>query len=104
MSEVLPIRPIRPIRPTPYRSGMATAFGIVLIAGLVVAINDVVHTGGGTGAVLGLWSLVSLPFAMVLGIVLGAGNATWGAGWVRAPFRRLREDPELDRKVAAGLI
>jgi arylsulfatase A-like enzyme len=36
--------------------------------------------------------------------VLGAGNATWGAGWVRGLFRRLRQDGELDRRVAAILI
>ncbi|MBV8757704.1 MAG: sulfatase-like hydrolase/transferase [Deltaproteobacteria bacterium] len=88
----------------PYRSGFATGAGVVLIAGLVLAIADVVHTGGAVLPVLGLWSLVALPMAIGAGLVLGAGNATWGVGWVRGLFRRLRAEPELDKAVAAVLI
>jgi len=93
--------------PPPYRSGMATGLGIVLLAGAVLAGADIVHTGGGTGPVpplLALWAVLSLPLAIAVGLVLGAGSATWGDGWVRAGFRRLRADAELDRSLAALLI
>jgi choline-sulfatase len=89
---------------TPYRSGIASGLGVVLLAGLVLAIVDVVHTGGAPLQVLALWSLLTLPPALGVGLVLGAGNATWGRGWVRGLFARLRDDAELDRTVAAILI
>src|SRR6478609_8847592 len=90
--------------PTPYRSGLATGVGVVLLAGLVLAIVDVVHTGGAPLQVLGLWSLLTLPAAIGVGLVLAGGNATWGGGWVRGFFRRLRTDAELDRSVTAIVI
>lgn len=90
--------------PPPYRSGLATGAGVVLIAGLILAIADVLHTGGAALAVLGLWSLLTLPVAIGAGLVLAAGNATWGAGWLRGLFRRLREDAALDRTIASVLI
>jgi choline-sulfatase len=89
---------------SPYRSGLATGVGIVLLAGLVLAIADVVHTGGAPLQVLGLWSLLTLPIAIGAGLVLAAGNATWGNGWVRGLFKKLREDDALDRTVSAILI
>src|SRR5258706_13016045 len=90
--------------PPPYRSGMATGVGLVLAAGAILAIADVVHAGGGGLALLGLWSLLAVPVAIGTGLVLAAGNATWGAGWIRALFRKLRDDADLDRAVAASLI
>ena len=95
------------LSPPPYRSGMATGLGVVLLAGAVLGVVDLVHTGGGAGPVpplLALWSVIALPPAIAAGVVLGAGNATWGAGWVRGGFQRLRDDPALDRAVAAALI
>lgn len=92
----------RPNRP--YASGMATGVGLVLAAGLVVAIADVVHTGSLVPALLGLWAIVVLPMAIGLGAVLAAGNATWGVGWVRALLRKLREDRDLDIAVSATVI
>jgi len=86
---------------------MATGLGVVLLAGLVLAAADIAHTGGGLGPVpplAGLWSLIALPIAIGVGLVLGAGNATWGAGWVRGVFRKLRDDTEFDRAVSAVLI
>jgi arylsulfatase A-like enzyme len=96
-----------PVTPPPYRSGMATGLGVVLLAGAALGIADVVHTGGGPGPVpplLALWALIALPIAIAVGLVLGAGNASWGAGWVRGGFRRLRDDPALDRAIAGALI
>ncbi len=92
---------------SPYRSGFATGVGIVLVAGLLLALVDVMHTGGGAGfapALLGLWALIVLPIAVCTGLVLGAGNATWGTGWIRRGARKLCDDPELDRAVSAVLI
>jgi choline-sulfatase len=95
------------VTPPPYRSGMATALGVVLLAGLVLAAADVAHTGGGLGPVaplLALWSLIAIPVALAVGVVLGAGNATWGDRWVRRLFGRLRDDDDLDRAVSAILV
>jgi arylsulfatase A-like enzyme len=84
---------------------MATAAGVVLLAVLVLAVFDVAHTGSaGALPLLALWSLIALPFALGLGLVLGAGNATWGAGWIRRMFRTLRERSELDRAVASVIV
>lgn len=93
--------------PHPYRSGLATGLGVGLLAGLILAIVDLIHTGGGVGfvpALFGLWSLLALPFALFVGVVLGAGNAQWGPGWIRRGFARLSEDPELDRSVYSMLF
>src|SRR5688572_13633989 len=89
---------------SPYRSGMATGVGVVLLAGLIVAVADVVHAGGGALAVLGLWALVVVPVAIATGVVLAAGNATWGDGWIRGGVRALRGDPDRDRRAAAILL
>ncbi|HEY1811518.1 MAG TPA: sulfatase-like hydrolase/transferase [Kofleriaceae bacterium] len=88
----------------PYRSGLATGAGVVLAAAAIVAIADIVHAHGGVLALLGLYALIALPIAIGTGLVLGAGSATWGDGWVRALFRRLRDDAELDRAVSAILV
>ena len=90
--------------PPPYRSGLAAGLGVVLLAGAVMAVADVVHAGGAPLPILGLWSLLALPFAAATAIVLAAGNATWGHGWVRGAFGRFRADPALDRAVSAILI
>ena len=86
----------------PYRSGMITGLGVVLAAGLLLGLVDVIHTGGGVGfapALLGLWALITVPYAVFIGLVLGAGNAQWGTGWILRFFRRLVDDNELDRSV-----
>ena len=95
---------------TPYRpasawgSGLAAGLGLVLSAGLVVAIADLIHAKGGGLALLGVWAVVALPTALVVGAVLGGGNAQWGNGWVRGLFRKLRDDATLDKAVAGALI
>jgi choline-sulfatase len=83
---------------------MATGLGVVLAAALVLAFVDVGHAGGGLLPLLGLWALYGLPVAIGVGLVLGAGNAQWGDGWLRGFFRTLRAQPELDKSVAAILI
>jgi arylsulfatase A-like enzyme len=83
---------------------MASALGVVLLAALVLALVDVAHTGGAALAVCGLWALLFVPLAIATGVVLGAGNATWGQGWIRGGFRRLRDDADLDQKITAIVI
>ncbi|HEX4454406.1 MAG TPA: sulfatase-like hydrolase/transferase [Kofleriaceae bacterium] len=90
--------------PPPYRSGFATGVGVVLTAALIVALVDIAHARGGALALLGLYALIALPLAAGSGLVLGAGNATWGAGWVRGVFDKLRGDRELDRAVSGVLV
>ena len=90
-----------------YRTGLVAALGTVLGAGAVLALVDGVHAGGGALALLalgGLWALLAVPLALVAGIVLGAGNATWGEGFLGRFFRRLRDDRAFDRDCAAALL
>src|SRR5260221_3563853 len=87
---------------TPYRSGMASGIGVVLLAALVLAMVDVAHTGGGTLGVLAVWAVIALPFALGLGAVLAAGKSMWGVGWGRGLFRNLRDNDELDRQGPAS--
>lgn len=88
----------------PYVHGLAAACGVVLASALGLAIVDIVHAGGGALALLAFWSMYALPLALGVGVVLGAGNATWGIGFVRRGFGRLRADADLDRKVVAALV
>src|SRR6476660_1393617 len=90
--------------PPPYRSGLATGAGVVLLAGLVLATADIVHTGGAPHQVLALWCLLTLPVAIGAGLVVAAGNATWGSGWIRGLFRKFRDDEDLDKTVSAVLV
>ncbi|HEY1556131.1 MAG TPA: sulfatase-like hydrolase/transferase [Kofleriaceae bacterium] len=86
---------------------MISGVGVILLAGLAIGLVDLAHAAGGLAAapaLLGLWAIVALPLAIGAGLVLGAGNATWGTGWVRGMFRKLREEDELDRSVAAILV
>ncbi len=88
----------------PYAMGLATGLGVVLTAALVLALVDVMHAGGGLVALAALWSMIALPVGLFAGLVLGAGNAQWGVGWIRRGFARLRSEPALDRRAAAILL
>ncbi|CAN5677966.1 hypothetical protein BH11MYX1_BH11MYX1_50480 [soil metagenome] len=90
--------------PPPYRSGLATGIGLFLVAGALLAVADRLHAHGGGVALFGLWALLALPMAIGTGLVLAAGNATWGVGWVRGLFVRLRADRDLDVAVSAILV
>ena len=90
--------------PPPYRSGLATGLGLFLVSGALLAVADRIHAHGGGLALFGLWALLALPMALGTGLVLAAGNATWGVGWVRRWFARLRADRDLDVAVSAILV
>lgn len=90
--------------PRPYRSGLAAGVGAVLSAGVILAVIDCIHARGGGLALVGLWALLALPLGVGVGLVVGAGNATWGPAWIRRGYRRLCSDSELDRAVAAALL
>jgi choline-sulfatase len=87
-----------------FGAGIAAGLGLVLGSALVVAVADLIHAGGGGLALFGVWALIALPLALFVGVTLGAGNLTWGRGWVRGMFRKLRDDAELDKLVAGVLI
>ena len=99
-----PATKITPEAGRPWIAGLASGIGVVLLAGLLLAIVDVIHAGGAPIAVAGFWALLAVPLALGSGIVLAGGNAQWGAGWLRRLFRRLREDDKLDRAVAGAAI
>ena len=91
--------------PPPYRSGMATGVGVVLARRARARASPTSCTPAARALpVLGLWSLLTLPVAIGTGLVLGAGNATWGTGWVRGCSGGCARIAELDRAVAAVLI
>lgn len=90
--------------PPPYRTGLASGVGLALVAGLIVAIADAVHTGSFAPSLFALWAVIVLPIAIGLGIVLAAGNATWGVGFVGALLRKLRDDKPLDIAVSAAIV
>ena len=83
---------------------MATGVGVTLISALLLAVVDVVHSGGAALAVLATWAVVALPIAIGLGAVLAAGNAMWGPRWIAGFFKKLSTDRELDHKIAAIMI
>jgi arylsulfatase A-like enzyme len=99
----------------PYRSSFAAAVGTALGAGALTALVDTLLTlraasgqaGGGGGYLLvavALYLGVALVLGLGEGLVAGAVRATHGPGGVAALWRRLVDDPEHDRRVAAGLL
>src|SRR5688500_9320352 len=92
--------------PRPVRDGLLAGAGCALVAGLVLAIVDVMLAARGPGgmgvapAVLGLWALPVLLFAGFAAAV-GAG---FGSAFGARPWARLRERPSLDREIAAAVV
>ncbi|MBA3396477.1 MAG: sulfatase-like hydrolase/transferase [Deltaproteobacteria bacterium] len=88
-----------------YRSGLAISFGAILPAAMIVAIIDGLLTGSNEAIIplLGLWSIVAVPAALLVGLAIGATRATWAGAAPSKLLRRLREDLEFDRAVFAGL-
>src|SRR5215208_206643 len=96
--------------PRPYRDGILAGIGTCLLAGLVVAIIDILYTlsGGGSAAaipaILALWAVPSLPLGVATGLVAAAVKATWGDGAVGAGLARLRRDRALDIEAAGAVL
>src|SRR5262245_35723796 len=92
--------------PRPVRDGLVAGAGCALVAGLVLAIVDVLLAARGPAGlgvaptVLGLWALPVLGFAAFAAAV-GAG---FGSAFGARPWARLRERPSLDRDVAAAVL
>ena len=67
--------------PHPIAPGMATGLGVVLARRAGRSRSSTSPTPAAASAsppLLALWSLLALPIALGVGLVLGAGNATWG--------------------------
>ena len=92
------------VRLRPYQTGLAAGVGTVLSAGAILAAVDIAHAHGGGLALAGLWAVLALPIALAAGLILGAGNATWGQSWIRRGLHRLSDDAELDRTIAAAML
>lgn len=89
-----------------YRRGMAAGLGAGLGAALVLGLLDIVLSGGfgAAGPLLGLWLAFGLLVGAPLGLVLGAGNATFGPAFVRRGVRRLADERARDIQTSAALV
>jgi arylsulfatase A-like enzyme len=100
----------------PYRKGLAAMLGAALVAGLVASSIDVVISLGrgpaereasiaGLSLIVGaLYAWPALLIGIVAGVCAGAFGAAFGPRALGRMFARLREDAELDRRVAAGIL
>ena len=92
--------------PRPVRDGLLAGAGCALIAGLILALVDVILAARGPAGlsvaptVLGLWAGPTLAFAAFAAAV-GAG---FGSAFGARSWARLRERPSLDRAVAASIL
>jgi arylsulfatase A-like enzyme len=89
-----------------YRRGLAAGVGAGLAAALMLAVIDIVRSGGwaAAGQLLGLWLAFGLLFGAPFGLFLGAGNATFGSGFVRRGFARLAAARDTDLAVSGALV
>lgn len=89
-----------------YRRGLAAGVSAGLGAALLFGLVDLVLSGGfvAIGPLLALWLGYGLVIGVALGIFLGAGNATWGYGFVRRAAARLTSSRETDVQVSGGLL
>ncbi|MBP9088041.1 MAG: sulfatase-like hydrolase/transferase [Kofleriaceae bacterium] len=94
----------------PYKDGLRTGLGVALGASTLLAFFDIVRSmmsgasAGGALPLLGMWSMLGLFVGLGLAVVLGAGNATWGTGFVRRGLAALRDNTDADRNATAVLL
>lgn len=99
----------------PYRASIVACLSAALASGAVMTVVDLVlaaQRGGGLhgrGAELawllaGLYALPCLLAGAAAGVVVGAWRATFGEGSIRAGYRRLCSEPELDRQACGALL
>ena len=95
---------------TPYKDGLRTGLAVALGASTLLALFDIVRsvTSGAGAAValplLGMWSMLGLFVGLGLAVVLGAGNATWGTGFMRRGLAALRDNTDTDRSATAVVL
>lgn len=89
-----------------YRRGLAAGVGAGLGAALLFGLVDLVLSGGfvAVGPLLGLWLGYGLAIGLPLGVFLGAGNATWGYGFVRRGAAQLAASRETDLRTTGALL
>lgn len=94
------------VPPPRLRDGLLAGAGCALVAGLLLALVDVLlaargPAGGGVAVtVLGLWSVPTLGLAAVAAAVGAGFTSAFGA----RPWARLRERPGLDAGIAGALL
>lgn len=88
-----------------YRRGLIAGLAAALLAALVLAVIDVALVGGSAPAALvGLWLGLGLVLGLGWGLIVGAGHATWGPGFLRRGLGALAEDRERDRSLTGAIL
>jgi arylsulfatase A-like enzyme/MFS family permease len=100
----------------PYRTAFTVALGSAILAGLLVGAGDVVLTLltaqqvtgrealGFAGVTVALYAGAALILGAIEGLVAGAVTATHRVGVLGRVWRRLVNDVDFDRSVAAALL
>ncbi|HUH01802.1 MAG TPA: sulfatase-like hydrolase/transferase [Kofleriaceae bacterium] len=96
-----------------YRDSLAAWVTASLVAGLAIAVLDLVVALGRADGVsagslgvlaLGLYALPSLLTGAACGLVAGALRVTFGESWLRRAYGRLRDDRALDAATCAAIM
>lgn len=88
-----------------YQRGLTSGLAAALLAALVLAVIDVALVGGAAPApIVGLWLGLGLLLGLAWGLVVGAGQATWGSGFVRRGLAALAADRERDRSLTGAIL
>lgn len=90
----------------PVRAGVAAVAEVVLPAGVLCSLFDALQVGaaGAVFPIIGVWALITLPFALVAGLAMGAANALWGTGFVRRMLERSRSEKRFNRSVLSIVL
>lgn len=88
-----------------YRRGLIAGLAAALLAAFVLAVIDVALVGGAAPAPLvGLWLGLGLFLGLGWGLIVGAGHATWGLGFVRRGLVALADDRARDRSLTGAIL
>jgi arylsulfatase A-like enzyme len=90
----------------PYRRGLTVGLGAALASGLVLAICDVAahQTQLAAGPLLALWLAAGLLLGIPLGLILGAGDATFGHRFVVRALARLAAQRSRDLAITGAVL
>jgi arylsulfatase A-like enzyme len=95
---------------SPYKDGLRTGFGLALSAAAIMALIDAAMAlkDGASVAIapplFGMWAALGLLLAVCLAIFFGAGNATWGAGFLRRGLATLRDNQQADKTITSAFM